>query len=112
MLFIYLALLFCGCSGIKISDGKGSIHHLIVGIGIVTCPDTRTENGILATKSNSLGLQISNQPGLKFALGYASSYVTAIPETADNVLVEIFQRPFGPLILQTNPFMSGGKHED
>lgn len=79
----------------------GSIHYLILGVGIVTVPKPETQTAVLATKAQALGINISDQPGLKLGLGYSSSTVVAIPDNADDVRVEVSQRPGGPLKVES-----------
>lgn len=96
-----------GCSGIPISGKDGSIHHLIIGVGLVTTPGNNGENSVTMTKAQVLGVHFSSQPGLKFAAGYSSSSAVVVPESVDNILLEIEQQPFGALSIKANPQGNG-----
>ncbi|NWF92329.1 MAG: hypothetical protein HXY46_05395 [Syntrophaceae bacterium] len=107
LMLILLTGALCSCSGLKIRDRDGSVHHLIIGFGLVTVPHNAGNCGVLATKAQSLGIHVSDQPGLKFSVGYGSSSTVAVPETTENIVVEVSQRPFGPLIVELNPHRKG-----
>lgn len=113
-LLIIMLLLFHlnGCCSIPLEGKNGTVHHLIIGIGVVTIPEKADNTGVFATKSESIGLHFSNQPGLKFAAGYSKSSTIIIPETTENIVVEVSQRPFGPLTVEVNPSYKGGKNND
>lgn len=96
-----------GCSGIRFEDKDGSVHHLIIGIGIISTPKNNGEYGVLATKSQILGIHASDQPGLKLGVGYSSSSVVTIPDDSENVVIEIYQAPFGQLSIKSNPQVVG-----
>jgi hypothetical protein len=91
-----------GCSGIEVRDPDGTIHYLIVGIGVVSIPENSGEAGATVAKSQALGLQVSTLPSLKFAAGYSQSSYISVPESVENLVVELSQRPFGPLHLEMN----------
>jgi hypothetical protein len=104
-----LSIVISACA-IPIQGKNGTIHHLIIGIGVVSTHDGG-DTGVLAIKSQAVGLQVSNQPGLKFAAGYSSASVVSVPETTDNIVVEVSQRLFGPLTVEVNPECKGGEHD-
>lgn len=91
-----------GCSGpgcglvLPVADND-SIHYVVLGLGVVSVPKPAGETAVLATKLDALGLSISDQPGGKLGLGYTSASVVAIPDKAENIQVEISQKPGGPL---------------
>ena len=95
---------------IPIQGRNGAVHHLIIGIGVVTTTREGGDSGVLAIKSQALGLQFSDQPGLKFAAGYTSATVVSVPETTENIVVEVSQRLFGPLKVEVNPESKGGEY--
>jgi len=74
---------------------------VVIGFGIISVPKPEQKVAVLATKSQSLGVSISDQPGLKLGVGYASSTVVAVPHGAEDVRVEISQSPGGPLKVDT-----------
>ena len=77
------------------------MNYLVVGVGILTVPKPEASTGVLAARLHALGVSISDQPGLKLAIGYTSSMTVAVPDGAEDVRVEISQRPGGPLIINT-----------
>ncbi|MFZ2451699.1 MAG: hypothetical protein WAW36_14375 [Methylovulum miyakonense] len=88
-----------GCCMTVPVAGKGSVHYLILGVGLVTVPKPEHETAILATQSHALGINLSDQPGMKLGVGYTSGSVVAIPDHAKEVRVEINQRPGGGIII-------------
>jgi hypothetical protein len=93
MLALTMSLPSCA---IPFTDNEGTIHHLVLGIGVVSvAQDSAT--GVTVTDATVLGAALSNQPGLKFGLGYSASTVTSVPLANSGVLVEVSQAPFGPL---------------
>lgn len=107
---ILLSMVSSACA-IPIKGKSGTIHHLIIGIGVVTTNRDGGDTGVLAIKSQSVGLQFSDQPGLKFAAGYSSSSVVSVPETTENIVVEVSQHLFGPLTVEVNPKYKGGEYD-
>ena len=87
------------CSGIPIDDGA-TVHYVIVGFGVVSVPKPPASS-VHVSKVQAFGLTVADQPGLRFALGYASGMVSAIPPDAD-VRLEVSDRPFGPVTVRTN----------
>ncbi len=92
-------LLGCGCLYLPSKSGTGRV--LVVGIGLVSIHD-RTNSALVATSTQVLGLEVSNRPGLKFGLGYASGVVTTVSDGAEDVRAEVSHRPFGPLHLRVD----------
>lgn len=89
------------CFSYRFQSDQGAVHYVILGIGIVTVPNPNTDTAILATRVHALGLHLSDQPGLKMAIGYSSSNVVMIPDGAEDVRVEISQTPAGLLEIDT-----------
>ncbi|WP_051361111.1 hypothetical protein [Desulfuromonas sp. TF] len=106
-LFLLSPVFFYGCGpdtyglAFPLKDRSGSIHYLIIGAGVVTVPKNHHETAVLATRSHALGVVVSDQPGVKMGVGYLSSQVLAVPEGAEDVRVEIFRAPGGPIIVDT-----------
>lgn len=92
-----------GCAGIEYRDGKGTIHHLIIGVGIVSIPKPENKTGAFVSKTEVIGVHASNQPTLKLGIGYSESSFIAVPESTENIVVEVFQKPLGPLTVDVNP---------
>ena len=89
----------CGCStsNAKVKTAGGVItldgtHYLVVGFGIVSVSKTETPVAAQVMRGQVLGLQISNQPGLKLAVGYSDGQTVLVPaEKADDVRLEARQ---------------------
>src|SRR5215211_7413229 len=71
------------CIAVPFQEGQDTIHYLVVGVGILTVPSPEAAAGVLATRVQALGVSVSDQPGLKLAIGYASSMTVAVPEGAE-----------------------------
>jgi len=91
---------FSCCLGVSF-DGKDSVHYLVIGLGVVTVPKPESRTAVLATRAHTIGVQVSDQPGLKLGVGYSSGSVVAIPDTAEDVRVEISEKPGEPLIVDS-----------
>lgn len=100
-LFIIIAV--SGCTGIKYRDEKGTIHHLIIGMGIVSIPKQENKTGAFVSKTEVIGVHASNQPSLKLGVGYSASSFIAVPESTENIVIEVSQKPLGPLTVDVNP---------
>ncbi len=98
---IFGMLILSGCSPIKIIGNGESVHYLIIGIGVVTIPEARSEIAVTAAKTNNFGIAISNQPGLKFSAGYSSGFFLAVPDYAKDVRVEVHEQLGGAIIVDT-----------
>ena len=109
---VVLAISISGCSGLTIISEDGTIHHLIIGIGVVSTPKNNGEYGVLASKVQALGIYFSNQVGLKFGAGYSSTNTVTIPDDAVNVIVELVQTPMGELSIEANPKVGGERYDN
>lgn len=58
----------------------------------------------MVTDAQALGINVSDQPGLKFGVGYSSSTVLTVPDgtRAEDVRMEVSRRPFGSLKITTH----------
>lgn len=90
-----VALLTVGCA-IPVRCESGTTYHLIVGIGVVAVSDP-DQSAAVVTQAQSIGVAISDRPGLKLGVGYASSMVTTVAEGAEDVRIEAADYPGGPL---------------
>lgn len=128
------AIFVCGCS--SLSNGKksesttgpvitvkgkeGTKHFIIIGFGIVRVKCPEKETAALVTDTQALGISVSDQPGLKFGLGYSSCTVTTVPDgmRADDVRIEVTRKPIGALKVTTHSAklndssMNGGKDNE
>jgi hypothetical protein len=59
------------------SNRMGRSTSLVIGFGIVSVPLTNAPN-TRVTKTQAIGLIVSDQPGIKVGLGYSSSTVVQI----------------------------------
>ncbi len=75
-------------------------HYLIIGLGLVSVKEAN-EQAIEATRIHTLGLSITDRPGLKFGLGYSSSETVMVMDGAENVVVEVSSLPGGPMVVDT-----------
>lgn len=101
-------------------DGKEETKHfLILGFGVVSVNYPQKETAVLATSTQAVGVNVSNQPGLKFGAGYSSSTVLTVPDgtRAEDVRIELEKHPLGLLKVTTHSAKlkdsssKGGKHE-
>jgi hypothetical protein len=76
---------------------KGTVHHIIIGFGIVSVKQT---NGIEVSKAQALGLAIYAKEGFRLSAGYSCNIFTSIPDGTTNLLLEVSQKPFAPLTIK------------
>ena len=105
LLSLSLVASCCGTNknsfAIPLRGEEGSVHYLIIGVGVVTVPGTEARTAVQATQMQSLGVAISDQPVTKLGVGYMSSTVVSVPDGAKDVRVEVSQVPGGPLRVET-----------
>ena len=89
------------CASLPIRGSQGSVHYLVIGLGLLSVPKPEDKTAVLATKMQTLGVGVSDQAGLKVGIGYASSTVVAVPDGAEDVRVEVSQKLGGSLIVDT-----------
>jgi hypothetical protein len=92
-------LVATGCMRIPFTRG-GTTHYLIIGIGVVSVSDPQ-QTAVVATDAHSLGVILSDRPGVKFAAGYSSASVVSVADGAEDVRVEVSRKVMGPLIVDT-----------
>ncbi|MBX3024576.1 hypothetical protein KF840_06675 [bacterium] len=93
-----LLVIACGGCAIPVRTSSTTTYHLIVAIGVVAVSDPE-HTAAVVTRAQSLGVAVSDRPGLKLGVGYASSTVTSVSEGAEDVRIEAADRPFGPLTI-------------
>ena len=98
---ILSALMLNACSPMAFRGKDNSIQYVILGFGMVTVPKSEGEVAVTAAKATTLGLSISNQPGLRFSLGYTSGFFLAIPDHAKDVRLEVYERLRGAITVDT-----------
>ena len=86
-----LATLMCGCIARLDSGDTHKARYLVIGLGIVwvndSVPEAATVSGV-----KSVGITVSDRPGLKLAVGYTDSYAVTIPDGKKDVLVEFSKK--------------------
>ena len=91
----------CGCA-IKIPWQSGpTSHYLILGCGIVSVNDA-TPDASTVTKVDAVGVVITDEPNLKFSLGYATSRTVSVAQGAEDVRIEVNHRPGGDIVVVAN----------
>lgn len=98
-----LAAFAMGCTSTRtagvvmpIPAGGGTTYHLILGFGVVRVNDAKPSAAVV-TDTQSFGLVVSDRPGVKFGVGYASSSVVSVPADAKDVRIGVSRLPWGPL---------------
>lgn len=89
---------------LAIKGKEGTKHFIIIGFGIIRVNKLEGETAAIVTDSQALGINVSDQPGLKFGVGYSSSTVLTVPDAtrAEDVRMEVSKRPFGSLKITTH----------
>lgn len=85
MLSTIAALALTGCVPYT---SNGMRHIVVLGFGIVSVPSATNAPGTQVTKTQAIGLVLSDQPGIKAGIGYSSSLVTQVAPN-QNVAVEV-----------------------
>jgi len=91
------AAILSACS-ILIPGRDGTKHYLVIGTGLVSVYEP-PESSIVITDVTALGISISDQPGLKFGVGYSSSFAVTVPDNAEDVRAEITRKFCGPIVV-------------
>jgi hypothetical protein len=86
-----------GCATFTTADGV--TYHLVIGFGLIRTKSADNA-AVVATDAQSLGLVVSDRPGLKLGIGYAASTVVTVPPEAEDVRVEVSRQPFGPFVVE------------
>lgn len=82
------ATLIVAClSGCAVKGTGGKTHHVVFGFGVVTV-DSPTNSPVIVTQSRTLGVTLSDAPGVRFNAGYANSTVTQV-RTNTQAIIEI-----------------------
>jgi hypothetical protein len=72
-------------------------HFLVLGVGVISVDTRGAAPAAQVLRGQVLGLQLSNQPGLTFTLGYADGQTVLVPaEAADDVRLEAGRTTGGP----------------
>ena len=99
---LLIAISVSACSGIPFEDRHGTTHYLILGFGVVSVPkSSNLQSSAEVVKATSLGIALSNQPGVQFSVGYATNTTVLVPDDADDVIIEVADRFWGPMTITT-----------
>lgn len=90
-----LCCLPLGSCTLPLGKQAGKSYHLILGLGLVEVDD-QTPHAATVTTARSLGVAVSDRPGLKFSAGYSSSHCVSVPAGAPDVLIDASHLPGGP----------------
>lgn len=71
-------------------------HHVILGFGIVS-NYKGTNYPVAVNRVQSVGVHVSDQPGLKVGIGAASSVGVMVATNAEDVRIEVTAKPFSLL---------------
>lgn len=89
--------LITGC--VATIEGKnGEVHHVILGIGVVTTKDS-PEDAIRVTDTQALGISLSDRPNPTFAIGFSSSLVTSVEPNAKDIRVDVSKSLWGTTVI-------------
>lgn len=94
---VLACLMLTGCCGLPISGRDGTVHHLIIGIGVVSVPKPGEGTPVTAVRSHVLGIDLAGGPAAGFRAGYSFNADVFLPRDADNVCAEISGLPFGKM---------------
>jgi hypothetical protein len=91
-----------GCVTRLDSGDTHKARYLVIGLGVVwvndSVPEAATVSGV-----KSLGITVSDRPGMKLAVGYTDSYAVTVPDGQANVMVEFSQKLNGDAKVEVTP---------
>lgn len=97
-----IATLTSGCVMRTDSGDTHKARYLIIGLGMVwvndSVPEAATVSGV-----KSLGIAVSDRPGMKLTVGYTDSYAVTVPDGKANVMVEFSQKLDGDAKVEVTP---------
>lgn len=91
LIIIFFILSGCSSSTCCVStklENDSFINYVVIGFGIVSVPKPAIKGGAYAARTKSLGIMLSDQPGLKSSIGYATSSVIVVPANTNNTIIE------------------------
>ncbi len=99
---VIIAAFTCGCVMRTDSGDNHKARYLVIGLGVVWVNDSKPE---VATVSGvkSVGITVSDRPGMKLSVGYTDSYAVNVPDGQANVLVEFSQKLDGDAKVEVTP---------
>lgn len=89
---LILLIAIPGCV-VPVKGENNTRHHVVIGFGMVSTNEA-PRNAVVTTDVTALGITLSDQPGLKFGIGYTASTVVTVAPGATDVRVEV-SKPFG-----------------
>ncbi|MHB8067597.1 MAG: hypothetical protein ACYDIC_06815 [Desulfobaccales bacterium] len=89
-----LATLTCGCIARLDPGDTQKARYLIIGLGIVWVNDSKPEAATVSGVK-SLGVTVSDRPGMKLAVGYTDSYAVTVPDGKADVVIDFSQNLSG-----------------
>jgi len=98
-------LVLLGCSALSLSlsgcafetkGSDGSRHYLIIGAGLVSVNDQKS-NAAVAVRTHSLGIALSDIPGMHMVAGYGSSKYVSVNDGSKDLIIEVADRPRGDM---------------
>lgn len=98
-----LTAFITACSGIPMRGADGSVHHIIIGVGVVSVPAVSEEPSMRAVRTHTLGLDIKTGPMQRISAGYSFSAEAIIPDGARNICAQISHYPFGRMTVEPCP---------
>ena len=95
-----LLLLVSGCGGLKLRQEDG-IHHIILGVGVVSVPLEKQES-VEIVRTHSLGLNMMLGVENALTAGYAFVLQIIARDGVDDVCTEIASSPMGKIVVDTS----------
>ena len=80
----------------RIAGKNGTSHYLVLGAGLISVNQTNAQAASVV-RSHTLGMMITDAPGMKFSAGYSSATAVSVAEDAEDVRIEIEGKPGGDL---------------
>lgn len=90
-----LQLALMGCA-FETKSGDGTRHYLILGAGLVSVNDQQS-NAAVAVRTRSLGIALSDIPGMGMTAGYASNKYVGVTDGNKHLVIEVADHPQGDL---------------
>ncbi len=109
LFFSACALTVCsGCVSadprVRIGGGVAPLdgtHYLVLGLGVISVSPPGGTNAAQVSRGKVFGVQLTNQPGPKVAIGYSDAQTVLVPaERADDVRLEARRQPDGTVSVE------------
>ncbi len=96
------------CFVVPVDGREGETHYVVVGLGIISTGSAEDHSDVTVSKVQAIGATISDQPGLKLNLGFASSRLIMIPDGSTDVRIEVSDHLVGPLRIDAASVRTNG----